>query len=328
MAGIDVKQMDTRSRQRAGVIVGTGVGGMETQGSGFGTFTNKGWNRVSPFYCPFVLTNMGSALLGIEAGFQGPNYSVSTACATSNYSFISAANHIRRGECDIMLAGGAEASLSPMCLAGFMACKAVSKNNEHPEGASRPWDRRRDGFVMGEGAGVLVLESLEHALARGATILAEYMGGSMTCDAYHMTDPMPSGDEVKRCISMALEDSGIGPSDIQYINAHATSTLVGDLAELRAIQSVFGRGSQLKMNSTKSMIGHALGAAGGIEAIAAICAIRTQKLHPTINLQEPELELVIDPVANKACEHKVEIAMSNSFGFGGHNSVVVFGSYR
>lgn len=327
-AGIDVRSMDEKARQRAGVIVGTGVGGMETQGDGFEAFRSKGWNRVSPFYCPFVLTNMGSAILGIQAGFKGPNYSVSTACATSNYSLICAANHIRRGEADIMIAGGAEASLSPMCLAGFMACRAVSKNNSHPEGASRPWDRARDGFVMGEGCGVLVLESLEHALARGATILAEYMGGAMTCDSYHMTDPMPSGDEVKRCMLMALEDSGLQPSDVSYINAHATSTPVGDLAELRAIQSIFRSSDKLKMNSTKSMIGHALGAAGGIEAIAAISAIRTQKLHPTLNLQDPEPELLIDPVAGKACEHRVEVAMSNSFGFGGHNSVVVFGSYR
>lgn len=327
-AGLDYTQMDERARQRAGVIVGTGVGGMETQGDGFKTFAEKGWNRVSPFYCPFVLTNMGSAILGIHVGFKGPNYSVSTACATSNYSFICAANHIRRGEADVMVAGGAEASLSPMCLAGFMACRAVSKNNSNPQAASRPWDRARDGFVMAEGSGVLVLESLEHALARGAPILAEYLGGAMTCDAYHMTDPMPSGGEVKRCMLMALEDSGLTPGDVHYINAHATSTQVGDLAELRAIQSIFPASHKIKMNSTKSAIGHALGAAGGIEAIAAIQAILTQKLHPTLNLENPEPELLIDPVAGKACDHFVEVAMNNSFGFGGHNSVVVFGKYR
>jgi 3-oxoacyl-[acyl-carrier-protein] synthase II len=181
---------------------------------------------------------------------------------------------------------------------------------------------------MGEGSGVLVLESLEHALARGAPILAEYLGGAMTCDAYHMTDPMPSGEEVKRCMLMALEEANLSSSDINYINAHATSTQVGDLAELRAIQSIFRPSDKLKMNSTKSMIGHALGAAGGIEAIATIKAILLQKLHPTLNLENPEAELTIDPVAGKACEHHVEIAMSNSFGFGGHNSVVIFGAYR
>lgn len=327
-AGIDFKQMDEQARNRAGIIIGTGVGGMETQGNGFKTFQEKGWNRVSPFYCPFVLTNMGSALLGVQVGFQGPNYSVSTACATANYSFICAANHILSGEADMMLAGGAEASLSPMCLSGFMACRAVSKQNDHPTKASRPWDRARDGFVMGEGAGVIVLESLDHALARGAPILAEYLGGAMTCDAYHMTDPLPNGDQVKRCINMALTQSNISPGDVDYINAHATSTYVGDLAELRALQSLFKASAKLKMNSTKSMLGHALGAAGGIEAIATLQAIKHQRLHPTINLENPEPELMIDPVAGVACDHKVDIAISNSFGFGGHNSVIVLGKYR
>lgn len=327
-AKIDVKLLDEKSRQRAGVVIGTGVGGMETQGDGFTAFNHKGWNRVSPFYCPFVLTNMGSALLGIEVGFKGPNYSVSTACATANNSIISAASHIQNGQADIMLAGGAEASLSPMCLAGFMACRALSKRNEEPARASRPWDRSRDGFVMAEGCGVLVLESLEHALARNAPIIAEYLGGSVTCDAYHMTDPMPSGTEVKRCIQEALLDANISDREVNYINAHATSTPVGDLAELRAVQSVFQSRASLKMNSTKSMIGHALGAAGGIEAVAVLKAIQTQQLHPTINLEDPEPELLIDPVANVACAHLVEVAINNSFGFGGHNSVIVLGKYR
>jgi 3-oxoacyl-[acyl-carrier-protein] synthase II len=327
-AKIDVKALDEVARQRSGVIVGTGVGGMQTQGDGFHAFEDKGWNRVSPFYCPFVLTNMGSALLGIEAGFKGPNYSVSTACATANYSIICAANHIRSGQVDMMLAGGAEASLSPMCLAGFMACHAVSKSNDEPFQASRPWDLRRDGFVMGEGSGVLLLESLDHALARGAPIIAEYLGGAMTCDAYHMTNPLPNGQEVQRCINLALNEAALSPSDIQYINAHATSTQVGDLAEIRALQSVFKSRSSLKMNSTKSMIGHALGAAGGIEAIVLLKALETQMLHPTINLKEPEPELMIDPVANVAAAHNIDIGMSNSFGFGGHNSVIIFSKYR
>lgn len=327
-ASINPKEMDNSSLERAGVLIGTGVGGMHTQGEGFQAFHFKGFNRVSPFYCPFVLTNMGSALLSVDLGFKGPVYSVSTACATANYSFLLAADHIRRGQADLMIAGGAEASLSGMCLSGFMACRAVTRRNDPPEKASCPWDRKRDGFVMGEGCAALVLESLEHAQARGAPIIAELMGGSMTTDAHHMTDPLPTGEQVARCIHEALEDAGIGPSDIDYINAHATSTPVGDLAELNAIKRVFKDTSRLKMNSTKSMIGHALGAAGGIEAIAAIKAIETQKLHPTINLEDPEPTLTIDTIAQGSIDHSTELVLNNSFGFGGHNSVVVFGRYR
>lgn len=328
-AGLDPKKdFDERALSRSGVIVGTGVGGMHMQHKGFQAFADKGYSRVSPFYCPFVLTNMGSALLGLDLGFTGPNYSLSTACATANYCFLAAADHIRKGEADIMLAGGSEAAISSMCIAGFIACKAVSRRNEEPTKASAPWDKKRDGFVMGEGAAVLVLEELEHAKARGATIYAELKGGATTSDAYHMTDPHPQGKQVAQCLKKALVDSGIQSEEVNYINAHATSTMLGDLAELRALKQVFAPRDTLKINGTKSMIGHALGAAGGLEAIACIQAIRTQKLHPTINLEEPENELQFDAIAEGAVDHPTDYVVNNSFGFGGHNSVVIFGRYN
>lgn len=328
MAKIDWQNLDSTAKRRSGSIIGTGSGGMHTQEEGFLAFSRKGYSRVSPFYCPFVLTNMGTALLGVEVGLQGPNYSVSTACATANYSFLMAAGHIQRGEVDFMLAGGSESAISQMSLAGFIACRAVTRRNEEPKRASAPWDRRRDGFVMGEGCAVLVLEELEHAKARGAPILAELLGGAMNSDAYHMTDPHPQGALVASCIEEALANSGVGAEEVDYINAHATSTPVGDLAELKAIRQVFAPRDSLKINATKSMIGHTLGAAGGIEAIVALEAIRKHKLHPTLNLEEPEPLLCYDAIAGEAKEHRVELALNNSFGFGGHNSVVIFGAYR
>ena len=229
-----------------------------------------------------------------------------------------------------MLCGGAEAPINPIGLSGFVACKALSERNEDPQKASRPWDKQRDGFVMGEGAGVLLLESLEHALARGATILAEYVGGGISCDAHHMTDPRSDGLGVSTCIENALKQSGMEKEQINYVNAHATSTIAGDLCEVRAIRNVFGpHAENMKMNATKSMTGHCLGAAGGIEAIATIKAIETGMLHPTINLDDPEEELGgIDVVANVAKPHKVTGALSNSFGFGGHNSALIFAPYH
>lgn len=326
-AGLSKQELNEKTLSRCGVIVGTGVGGMHMQHSGFTTFADKGYSRVSPFYCPFVLTNMGSALLGLDLGFTGPNYSISTACATANYCFLSAAEHIQKGEADIMLAGGSEASISGMCIAGFIACKAVSRRNDVPEKASAPWDQKRDGFVMGEGAAVLVLEELEHAKARGANILAELKGGASTSDAYHMTDPHPEGKQVARCLQKALTNAGLAPEEIDYINAHATSTMAGDRAELRALKTIFKPRSSLKINATKSMIGHALGAAGGIEAVACIEALRSQRLHPTLNLEDPDPELCFDAISEGAIDHKIDHAVNNSFGFGGHNSVVIFSRF-
>ena len=235
-----------------------------------------------------------------------------------------------RGEADVMLCGGTESPINPIGVAGFVACRALSEYNEDPQKASRPWDKKRDGFVIGEGAGVLLLESLEHALARGANILAEYKGGGISCDAHHMTDPRADGLGVSICMENALKQAEMDKEQINYVNAHATSTLAGDLCEMRAIRKVLGSHAEnVKMNATKSMIGHCLGAAGGIEAIATIKAIETGMLHPTINLDDPEDEMAgIDLVPNTAKPHKVTAAMSNSFGFGGHNSTLIFAPYQ
>ncbi|XP_030551495.1 3-oxoacyl-[acyl-carrier-protein] synthase I, chloroplastic-like [Rhodamnia argentea] len=322
---------DRRSKiekERAGVLVGTGMGGLTVFSDGVQNLIEKGHRKITPFFIPYAITNMGSALIAIEIGFMGPNYSISTACATSNYCFYAAANHIRRGEADLMIAGGTEAAIIPIGLGGFVACRALSQRNDDPQTASRPWDRDRDGFVMGEGAGVLVMESLEHAMKRGAPIIAEYLGGAVNCDAYHMTDPRADGLGVSSCIERSLEDAGVSPEEVNYINAHATSTLAGDLAEINAIKKVFKNTSGIKINATKSMIGHCLGAAGGLEAIATVKAITTGWLHPSINQFNPEPSVDFDTVANKKQQHEVNVAISNSFGFGGHNSVVAFSAFK
>ncbi len=327
MARVDLAGTD---KTRAGILIGSGMGGMTAFADGVETLLNKGFRRLTPFFVPFIITNMAGALLAIDLGFMGPNYSISTACATANYSIYSAAEHILRGEADLMVCGGSEAAILPIGMAGFVACKALSERNEDPARASRPWDKGRDGFVMGEGSGVLVLESLEHALERGAPILAEYLGGGVSCDAHHMTDPRADGLGVKLCIEQALFRAGIEKEQVNYINAHATSTLAGDLCEVRAVHQIFGpHTAHIKMNATKSMIGHCLGAAGGIEAIATIKAITTGKVHPTINLEDPEEEIGdIDVVPGLAKELHVTAALSNSFGFGGHNSTLLFAPYQ
>jgi len=326
-AGLTGEGFNQLKKDRCGILVGSGMGGMTMFADGVQTLLEKGPRKVSPFFVPYILTNMCGAMLGIDLGFMGPNYSISTACATANYSIIAAAHHIDKGDADLMITGGVEAAILPMGLAGFCACKALSQRNDAPEKASRPWDRDRDGFVMGEGAGIIVLESLEHAQARGATILAEYLGGGLSCDAYHLTDPRADGEGVAACIRYALEDAGITAEEINYINAHATSTPVGDMAEVRALKKIFKNPSSIKMNSTKSMIGHLLGAAGGVEAIATIKAITDHMIHPTINLENPESELEFD-VPTQAEEFEINKGMSNSFGFGGHNASVIFAPYK
>ena len=269
---------------------------------------------------------MSSALLAQELQFMGPNYSISTACATSNYAIIAAAKHIASGETDLMLCGGVEAPLSPVGVGGFCALKALSERNDEPKRASRPWDKGRDGFVMAEGAGVLVLESLDSAKRRGATILAEYVGGGVSSDAYHMTDPRPDGLGVALCIARALEEAKIQPEQVSYINAHATSTPVGDMAEINALNHIFKKPRSIVMNSTKSMVGHSLGASGAIEAIATIQAMKTGYVHPTINLEDPE-DIAFDlPRERKKVD--IEYAISNSFGFGGHNGTIVLAPYK
>lgn len=313
-------------KTRAGCIIGSGIGGMSTFADNVKILNERGHRKITPFLIPFILTNMGSALLAMDIGFMGPNYSISTACATSNNCIIAAAEHIRNGEADIMVCGGAEAPLSPIGLAGFCALKALSERNDDPTKASRPWDKGRDGFVMAEGAACLVLESLEHALKRGAPILAEYMGGALTCDAHHMTDPRTDGEGVRLCVEKALFDAGIKEHDVNYINAHGTSTPAGDLCEVTGVKKVFSHPEKIMMNATKSMIGHSLGAAGGLEAVAVIKAIQTGYVHPTINLDNPEELGFI--TSTKKERFDVNVGVSNSFGFGGHNSTIVLGRYK
>jgi 3-oxoacyl-[acyl-carrier-protein] synthase II len=267
--GITEEVMNELDKSRCGVLVGSAMGGMKIFSDAIEAL-RVSYKKMNPFCVPFATTNMGSAILAMDLGWMGPNYSISTACATSNFCILNAANHIRRGETDVMLCGGSDAPIIPIGLGGFVACRALSQRNNDPAKASRPWDVDRDGFVMGEGAGVLLLEELEHAKQRGAQIYAEFLGGSFTCDAYHMTEPHPEGRGVILCIENALADAGVAKEDINYVNAHATSTQMGDLKEFEALNRCFGQNPQLRVNSTKSMTGHLLGAAGGIEAVAAI----------------------------------------------------------
>ncbi|WIA10553.1 hypothetical protein OEZ85_010740 [Tetradesmus obliquus] len=333
MAGLDKEANASAFSQldltRCGVLVGSGMGGLSVFQDGVKNLVEKGFKKISPFFIPYAITNMGGALLAIDTGFMGPNYSISTACATANYAYVSAANHIRNGDADVMVVGGSEAPIIPVGLGGFVACRALSTRNDEPQKASRPWDVDRDGFVMGEGAGVFVFESLEHAQKRGANIIAEYLGGAVTCDAHHMTDPRADGLGVSTCINLALKDAGVEREQINYINAHATSTLVGDIAEVKAIKKVFTDTSNIKMNATKSMIGHCLGAAAGIEAVAVVKAITSGWLHPTLNQDNLVEEVAgIDTVPGEKKQHTVTAAISNSFGFGGHNSAVVFAPFK
>ncbi|XVF87187.1 hypothetical protein PTKIN_Ptkin18bG0099000 [Pterospermum kingtungense] len=325
LGGANLSKID---KGRIGVLIGSGMGGLTVYSDSLQNLFQKGFRKITPFFVPYAITNMSSALLAIELGLMGPNYSISTACATSNHCFYAAANHIRRGDAQVMVAGGTEAAIVPAILGGFVACRALSQRNDVPQTASRPWDKDRDGFVMGEGAGVLVMESLEHAMKRGAPIIAEFLGGAVNCDAYHITDPRADGLGVSSCVEKCLKDAGVCPEEVNYINAHATSTLAGDLAEINAIRKVFKNTSDIKINATKSIIGHCLGAAGGLEAIATLKAITSGWLHPTINQFNPEPSVEFDTVANEKKQHEVNVAISNSFGFGGHNSVVAFSAFK
>lgn len=315
---------DSVAKERCGVLMGSGIGGMAVFSEGVETLVTKGPRRISPFFIPYILTNMAGALLGIDLGWMGPNYSISTACATGNYALIAAAKHIQSGEADVMIAGGTEAPILPAGLGGFCACKALSQRNEAPESASRPFDTARDGFVMGEGAGALVLESLDHALARKAPILAEWLGGGISTDAYHMTEPRADGVGVQLCITRALQEAGLAPHQVDYINAHATSTPLGDRAEIHALQKIFSKPERIYMNATKSMIGHLLGAAGAVEAIVCVKALQEQKIHPTCNLENKEPGLLFQ-VPTEATVLPIQVALSNSFGFGGHNASILLG---
>ncbi|KAL6841843.1 hypothetical protein ACP4OV_028355 [Aristida adscensionis] len=304
------KAMRTIDKERAGVVVGSGFGGIGEFAAGVETLVTAGPGKISPSTVPLAPPNAASALVAMDAGigFLGPNYSVAAACATANHCLHSAADQIRLGRVDAMVSGGAEAALVPAGLAGFAACGALSRRNGDPGTASRPWDMDRDGFVMGEGAGVLVMESLEHAMRRDAPILAEYLGGAATCDAYHMTDPRPDGRGIALCVKRSLEDAGVAPEEVNYINAHATSSPAGDVAEVNALKKVFRYTFGIKMNATKSMIGHCLGAAGGLEAVATIKAITTGWVHPTINQFNPEPAVAqFDTVPGVKKRHHVHV---------------------
>ncbi|OVA08309.1 Beta-ketoacyl synthase [Macleaya cordata] len=285
--GISEEVMNELDKARCGVLIGSAMGGMKVFNDAIEALRIS-YKKMNPFCVPFATTNMGSAMLAMDLGWMGPNYSISTACATSNFCILNAANHIIRGEADMMLCGGSDAVIIPIGLGGFVACRALSQRNDDPTKASRPWDINRDGFVMGEGAGVLLFEELEHAKKRGAHIYAEFLGGSFTCDAYHMTEPHPNGRGTVLCIEKALAQSGVSREDVNYVNAHATSTQAGDLKEYQALIRCFGQNPYLRVNSTKSMIGHLLGAAGAVEAVATVQAIRTGWVHPNVNLENPE----------------------------------------
>uniref|UniRef100_A0A7N0VBU1 beta-ketoacyl-[acyl-carrier-protein] synthase I n=1 Tax=Kalanchoe fedtschenkoi TaxID=63787 RepID=A0A7N0VBU1_KALFE len=320
--------MEKLDKTRCGVLIGSGMGGMKVFYDAIDAL-RVSYKKMNPFCVPFATTNMGSAMLAMDLGWMGPNYSISTACATGNFCILNAANHIIRGEADVMLSGGSDAAIIPIGLGGFVACRALSQRNSDPTRASRPWDSNRDGFVMGEGAGVLLLEELEHAKNRGATIYAEFLGGSFTSDAYHMTEPHPEGVGVTLCIEKALKDSGVSREDVNYINAHATSTPAGDIKEFQALMRCFGKNPELRVNSTKSMIGHLLGAAGAVEAVATVQAIRTGWVHPNINLEDPDegvdTKVLVGPKKERL---EIKTALSNSFGFGGHNSCILFAPYK
>ncbi|MGR3454702.1 beta-ketoacyl-ACP synthase II [Pseudooceanicola sp.] len=321
-----IAEMSEAQKVRTGVLIGSGIGGLNSIAETAVLIKERGPRRVSPFFIPGALINLISGQVQIRYGFKGPNHAVVTACSTGAHAIGDAARLIQWGDADVMLAGGAEASISEIGIAGFNACKALStKHRDDPEKASRPYDADRDGFVMGEGAGVVVLEEYEHAKARGAKIYGEYLGYGMSGDAYHITAPSEDGDGAFRSMTAALERAGIAPASIDYINAHGTSTMA-DVIELAAVERLLGDAAgQATMSSTKSATGHLLGAAGAIEAIFSILAIRDQVAPPTINLDNPAVETALDLAPNKKVERKIDVALSNSFGFGGTNASLVFG---
>ncbi len=310
---------------RIGVLVGTGMGGIPALEETHKTLLEKGPDRISPFFIPSIITNLAAGHIAIRFGLRGPNSCVSTACASGNHAIGESFELIRRGMADVMFAGGTEAVISPLTIGGFGAMKALSTRNDAPQRASRPFDKGRDGFVMGEGAGVLILEELDHALQRGAKIYAELTGYGMSADAYHMTAPEPEGAGAMASMMLALEAAGLQPEQVDYINAHGTSTQAGDASETRAIKKVFGdHAYRLAVSSIKSMTGHLLGAAGGVESVATVLTLHHGVIPPTVNYDEPDPECDLDYVPNKARQTKVRVALSNSFGFGGTNATLVF----
>ncbi|MEE9615017.1 MAG: beta-ketoacyl-ACP synthase II [Thermodesulfobacteriota bacterium] len=315
--------------ERVGVYIGSGIGGLSGIERWHDVLREKGPGRIGPFFIPMVLINLASGQVSIRLGAKGPNSCAVTACATGTHSIGDAFRMIQRGEADCMVAGGCEGAITKLCVAGFNAMKALSTRNDEPEKASRPFDKGRDGFIIGEGAGVVVLEELESARKRGAEIYAEVAGYGMNSDAYHMTTPSVDGEGAARCMKLAMKDAGLSPEDVDYINAHGTSTYYNDLYETKAIKGVFGaHAKKVKVSSTKSMTGHLLGAAGGIEAVFTVLAIKNGVLPPTVNYETPDPECDLDYVPNVAEEGGIRAALSNSFGFGGTNAVLAFKAFK
>jgi 3-oxoacyl-[acyl-carrier-protein] synthase II len=321
-AGIKASEANA---DRIGVNIGSGIGGLPMIEDGVRTLTDQGPRRISPFFIPGTIINMISGNLSIMYGFKGPNLAITTACTTSTHCIGESARLIAYGDADVMVAGGSESTVCPLAIAGFSSARALSTRNDDPATASRPWDRGRDGFVLGEGAGVVVLEELEHAKARGAKIYAELVGYGMSADAHHVTAPCADGDGARRCMINALKDARANLDEVDYINAHGTSTPLGDLAETVAVKRCFGdHAAKLAVSSTKSMTGHLLGAAGGVEAVFTVLGIEQQIAPPTINLLDPDPECDLDYVPNQAREMRIRLALSNSFGFGGTNGTLAF----
>lgn len=321
-AGLEVTE---ENAERIGIAYGSGIGGLPGIEKGHETFQKSGPRKISPFFVPSNIINMVAGNLSIRYGIRGPNYSIVTACSTGTHNIGDAARMIERGDVDVMVAGGSEMATSPTGLGGFAAARALSTRNEEPERASRPWDKDRDGFVLSDGAGAMILESLEHAQARGANIYAELVGFGMSSDAFHMTLPPDDANGARRCMDLAIKDAGINPDEVDYINAHGTSTPAGDVAETNAVKGSFGAAAdKLMVSSTKSMLGHQLGAAGSVEAALCVLALRDQVAPPTINLDSPGEGCDLDYVAHTARDARIEVALSNSFGFGGTNGTLVF----
>ena len=313
---------------RIGVVTGTGIGGLDVIEEENKALLEKGPRRVSPFLIPMIITNMLPGEVAIHFGFTGPNYAVSSACASSNHALGDALRLLRYGDADVIVAGGSEAAITPLGLAGFCNIKALSERNDEPQKASRPFDKNRDGFLMGEGAGIVVLETLEHALKRGAYIYGELAGYGASDDAYHMTAPNPTGDAAVQAINFAIKDAGVSINDVDYINAHGTSTEYNDKTETLAIKKVFGeRAKNIPISSTKSMTGHLLGGAGAVELIAVLACMKGGFIHPTINYETPDPECDLDYVPNVARDAKINCALSNSLGFGGHNAAILIKRY-
>ena len=330
MAIADAKlEITDLNAEQIGVMIGTGIGGIKVMEEQQEIYLNKGPSRCSPFMIPMMIANMAAGLTAIQVGAKGPNSCAVTACAAGSNAIGDAFRLVQNGYAQAMICGGTESAVTPLTFAGFSSMRAMSTRNDDPTHASRPFDKDRDGFVLGEGCGILILEELDHALSRGARIYAEMVGYGMSCDAYHMTGIAPGGEGAVRAIRMALKDGDISPTDISYVNAHGTSTPVNDPNETAAIKTVLGEHARkITVSSTKSMTGHLLGGSGGIEGVAAVMAVANDKVPPTINLENPDPECDLDYVAHKSREQVVNVALSNSFGFGGHNVTLAFKKYQ